>query len=308
MYIQIAICLSFVHSFQCFQISNVKKQTLEKHLHESIQNFKPKQSKHGTLTDLFRNIKKEKQLKAQNSDSSCTDDKNNRNEASVKAFEGFKTAKEHLQCTELKLDENQRTLSDYFKVKSEVTSENKTKLNRTETDETGCDKLTMDGGKDKMKMLFGDDFDSEEEKTPTEKNMTNIAAEDRNDENPDEENEKELPKTDNNRDYKHAKKKSENESRKRKLETDNEEENKGSTNDVVRNNNGSNRLENLPEPIEKRVKRPRLRKSEIGTLVVKLLTPAYAQKRFDSRDTFKSMARTISHALLDKGILFCFFI
>lgn len=51
-------------------------------------------------------------------------------------------------------------------------------------------------------------------------------------------------------------------------------------------------------------RRPKLKKSEIGTLVVKLLTPAYAERRFDSRDTFKSMARTISHALLDKGATF----
>lgn len=46
---------------------------------------------------------------------------------------------------------------------------------------------------------------------------------------------------------------------------------------------------------------PKLKKTEIGLLVVKLLTPAYAQKRFDSKDTFKSTARNISHALLYKG-------
>lgn len=50
-----------------------------------------------------------------------------------------------------------------------------------------------------------------------------------------------------------------------------------------------------------KVKSKRLGKTEIGLLVVKLLTPAYADKRFDSRDTFKTMARTISHSLLDKG-------
>ncbi|KAK4878364.1 hypothetical protein RN001_010870 [Aquatica leii] len=45
---------------------------------------------------------------------------------------------------------------------------------------------------------------------------------------------------------------------------------------------------------------PKLKKSEIGLLVVKLLTPAYAERRFDSRDTFKTTARSISHALLYK--------
>lgn len=53
-----------------------------------------------------------------------------------------------------------------------------------------------------------------------------------------------------------------------------------------------------------KIKSKRLGKTEIGLLVVKLLTPAYADRRFDSRDTFKSMARTISHSLLDKGDLY----
>ncbi|GJQ79773.1 RecQ5 [Trypoxylus dichotomus] len=57
---------------------------------------------------------------------------------------------------------------------------------------------------------------------------------------------------------------------------------------------------NKEEGLEKQNKGKRLGKTEIGLLVVKLLTPAYADRRFDSRDTFKTMARTISHSLLDK--------
>lgn len=45
----------------------------------------------------------------------------------------------------------------------------------------------------------------------------------------------------------------------------------------------------------------KLKKTEIGLLVVKLLTPAYVDKRFESRDIFKTMARKISHWLADKG-------
>lgn len=52
----------------------------------------------------------------------------------------------------------------------------------------------------------------------------------------------------------------------------------------------------------------RLKKTEIGNLVVKLLTPAYVEKRFESRETFKSTARNISHSLLDKGKIFSNFI
>lgn len=47
-------------------------------------------------------------------------------------------------------------------------------------------------------------------------------------------------------------------------------------------------------------KKPKLKKVEIGGLVVKLLTPAYAERRFESRDIFKTLARNISHALADK--------
>ncbi|XP_066149056.1 ATP-dependent DNA helicase Q5-like isoform X2 [Euwallacea fornicatus] len=44
----------------------------------------------------------------------------------------------------------------------------------------------------------------------------------------------------------------------------------------------------------------KLRKTEIGLLVVKLMTPAYVDKRFESREIFKTMARKISHWLVDK--------
>lgn len=54
-------------------------------------------------------------------------------------------------------------------------------------------------------------------------------------------------------------------------------------------------------------KKEKLKKIEIGKLVVKLLTPAYVEKRFESRDTFKTLARNISHALYDKGKTNVFF-
>ncbi|KRT78235.1 hypothetical protein AMK59_8544 [Oryctes borbonicus] len=63
------------------------------------------------------------------------------------------------------------------------------------------------------------------------------------------------------------------------------------------------RIKDKEETVEKQNRGKRLGKTEIGLLVVKLLTPAYADRRFDSRDTFKTMARTISHSLLDKGKL-----
>lgn len=47
--------------------------------------------------------------------------------------------------------------------------------------------------------------------------------------------------------------------------------------------------------------KPKLNKAEIGTLVVKYLTPAYKENRFKSKDIFKATARNITHALFNKG-------
>lgn len=72
----------------------------------------------------------------------------------------------------------------------------------------------------------------------------------------------------------------------------------------IENNKEQNKDHRLKPSKETHV--PKLKKTEIGLLVVKLLTPAYAERRFDSRDTFKTTARNISHALLYKGNS-CFF-
>lgn len=44
-----------------------------------------------------------------------------------------------------------------------------------------------------------------------------------------------------------------------------------------------------------------MNKNEVGKYVVKLLTPAYTERRFESRDLFKKVARNISHNLVEKG-------
>ncbi|GLV44894.1 RecQ5 helicase [Carabus blaptoides fortunei] len=47
--------------------------------------------------------------------------------------------------------------------------------------------------------------------------------------------------------------------------------------------------------------KPVKNKQEIGQLVVHLLMPAYAQKKFESKEVFKAVARKISHSILNKG-------
>lgn len=99
-------------------------------------------------------------------------------------------------------------------------------------------------------------------------------------------------------DHKHSKRKSE--KRKCESKTDEINDKKQCTNELNKTSESNDASSSVAVSVKKR---PKLKKSEIGTLVVKLLTPAYAERRFDSRDTFKSTARTISHALLDKGEL-----
>lgn len=80
--------------------------------------------------------------------------------------------------------------------------------------------------------------------------------------------------------------------KKRKVEDDKGSEKKRRRHNEE--NNGEKKVADSKKP-------KRLKKTEIGGLVVKLLTPAYVERRFESRDVFKSTARNISHALVDKG-------
>lgn len=90
--------------------------------------------------------------------------------------------------------------------------------------------------------------------------------------------------------------------KKPKKETKTNEENGASSNNVqtIEKANGHQSTKQEKNGDSKQTK-AHLNKTEIGLLVVKLLTPAYADRRFDSKDTFKVTARSISHSLLNKG-------
>lgn len=69
---------------------------------------------------------------------------------------------------------------------------------------------------------------------------------------------------------------------------------------IEQKSNEQNGEKSSNSDVENKKVKPKLKKTETGLLVVKLLTPAYANKRFESRDIFKSTARKISHSLVDK--------
>lgn len=273
------------------QISNIKKFTTEQKLFEALETFTPKAGKRDTLPDLFRNIRKEKDKETIATDKNSTDKKR-----PLELHGGFITAKQLEECKKIKLDPSQPTINSFFKSEVSTTKDGKqVKVGET-SDRTN--KMEDKNREDKLKMLFGDESDGEEVKYGESK------------ENGDKVRESEKKKheecVDKQRDHKHAKRKCEKE-RKRKNESKIEDVSDDKKHCTKNETKVSENVENgasssKKEEVSNKKQRPKLKKSEIGTLVVKLLTPAYAERRFDSRDTFKSTARSISHALLDKGV------
>lgn len=237
------------------------------------------------MPDLFRNIKKQQQQ--QDKEASATD-KNSTVAAADKKrplqlHGGFITAAQLEECKKIKLDTSENVLH-----KSEVITNEDGK--QPEVIETTTTTNKMEDNKSKLKMLFGDESDADE-----------AIAKGENGDNKKESGlkRKHEESEDKKRDHKHSKRKSE-----KRISSNNKTEEvsdkKQCTNETKASENGASSSVKTQETSNNK-KRPKLKKTEIGTLVVKLLTPAYAKKRFDSRDTFKSTARSISHALLDKG-------
>lgn len=261
----------------------MKKNTSEKKLHRSLQTLSKKPI-NKEICDVFANTEEKKEEKV-----------NAEKKYRETEFEGFKTAKQHLECSKLKPEKDQRVIRDYFEaVDKDKTHEEPSKIVNMEE--------KPNSSSTNFKLLFGDDYDSEgeskkpvEQETNGDESRVKVQKEDVKSE------EKHYT------DHRHAKKKIDRHEnhRKRKFESEEVEQ---STNGEKVNDGITATKENKPEQLERPAKKPRLKKSEIGTLVVKLLTPAYAEKRFDSRDTFKSMARSISHALLGKGEVFLFIV
>lgn len=56
------------------------------------------------------------------------------------------------------------------------------------------------------------------------------------------------------------------------------------------------------EETEKGIKKMKGDKQKIGQFIVQLLMPAYTQKKFTSKDVFKSVARKITHDVMNKDL------
>ncbi|KAK5638551.1 hypothetical protein RI129_012846 [Pyrocoelia pectoralis] len=273
-------------------ISAIKKKTQEKEIHSALASYVPKPPKNETLSDLFRNIKKQQMANSNSSTSSDNEDPTNTK------FEGFKSAKQLLNDTK-KLPKGQTTVTSFFKNEPEKEGGESSPSSKTNS----------------LKLLFGDDSDPEktlkiEGDSPKEpkseekaqeidgieiKSDTSEIVTFEKSELDGEYTKPELPVTSTRK-----------EETKRPLEENDEEQvsKKHKMSDSEINAIIMNKRREIVHKSKDRKSieksGPKMKKTEVGLLVVKLLTPAYAERRFDSRDTFKTTARNISHALLHK--------
>ncbi|XP_060533131.1 ATP-dependent DNA helicase Q5-like [Cylas formicarius] len=327
-------------------ISGIKKCTDSKLVHEKLVDFQPKPAKYETLTDLFRNIKKEQHNKVKDDGPKS---------------QGFKTAKELLNESG---NNNKKTIVDFFKsnVKQDMSQKHKSTdmkvlFGDSEGEESGVSPKNESSNSHKHKShttekdshhkhdRHKDRHKHKHHRHDADKKRRHSPDKEHNDEKKrrhsfDKEHEdSKRSRHSSDQDYKDDKKRSYSSEREEPQRSNGDEKIKDEydLNDsdfvistegmnesngfeinesamdsdglVVNESKYVNNSDELKQLEEKRSiqngesskpKLKRLGKNEVGTLVVKLLTPAYVERRFESRDLFKSVARSISHALVDK--------
>ncbi|XP_044763142.1 ATP-dependent DNA helicase Q5 [Coccinella septempunctata] len=236
-------------------------------------------------------------------------------------YSGFQKASSLLEETS-EVKDNQSKISEFFCVKSDSSSIKKRKMTNDKGD---------------MKDLFGDESEDESmcKRQKTENNMEDCRLKDdwENDfadtlKNNMENDRLSIPKSSKKEDDENNCDKIKKSPESSKFETkspkqsSNDVSSKQSSNGVSKNDK---HLKKSSSPLESKEKSQRtdkdintrtqvntqdkhkvkskLNKNEVGKYVVKLLTPAYAERRFESRDLFKKLARNISHNLVDKDHL-----
>ncbi|KAJ8916676.1 hypothetical protein NQ315_000321 [Exocentrus adspersus] len=309
-------------------VSNTKRLTDDKIVHEKLLMFEPRPEKLETLTDLFRNIKKKQLIKRQ----ATTVDKAILNT-------DFQTARQALQAQTPVQEPSDN--SSVEKKEAKVCCDNYPVCQCTTKDMEGK-------GRKNFKSLFGEEDSDDGEKSSENSASLNwetvkhiVEATNSSKTHGDKEESKHKTKSHKESRHRHRheegrkpdddkdewkekhKKHRHEEERKRRNSSDRDEDRKrkkeedaapaeacGSEDTKVSDNNNMREVEQATERVEEvkvsgkqngdTGKKQRLKKTEVGGLVVKLLTPAYVDRRFESRDTFKTMARNISHALVNK--------
>ncbi|XP_065169416.1 ATP-dependent DNA helicase Q5-like isoform X2 [Atheta coriaria] len=297
------------------KLAHVKKRTSEAQKHEAFTDFTPKPATYNSLGDLFRNINKDNMQKGRKR---SHDDDNTDKKPS-----GFVSASQLLKIeeTDVKISPEQNNHDESNPDKEEngdfeddneedcAPSEKKMKFTTTDTTKFSNNTKLMTTNSDVDVDVPPIPKHKEDNVTiPIENNKSNSSTTqqlcDKLEEvlestkqkmNAYQKDVKSEKSNDNNAKLPLKKQKSSRKSSKLKHLFGGDD---GSDQDETKTKIKQN---NPPAVTNKVAKDAKLTKVDVANLVVKLLMPAYAEKRFDTKDTFKATARTLAHIVHDQG-------
>lgn len=293
---------------QVTQIKNCTKQSIH---FEALVKHNPVKRKNDTLVNLFRNIRKEQEF----------------NQIEIKKrpidrIEAFQTARELLENSQqqkrIKTEDSQTTINSFFKSNNSPSptesDDDKMRIKENSDSETENIKVEMENIKVESfrKETMSDSSDTENE---TKYDINNKISAFNDDKHEDIKTKILFGDSDSDDDFKETvrqsshKKNSDKECNKTNktdmISKSKECKKNAHKTDVSKLSRSSQKLKAKKSDASKNklVKDEHLggNKQKIGQLVVHLLMPAYSQKKFESKDVFKSVARKISHTILDKG-------
>lgn len=245
-----------------FQIAEIKKNSQIGIFYDALADHIPQPREDKSLKNMFYDLKKQTDIKFGI-------------KRRIKEDSGFLSAKLMMESRMKKLKTNnkgQKTLDSFLKPKSETKEEENNHKN------------------------YSNDFESKIDQKEIKLDENNHFAEEIGDKNFDNNLLKpsEVPDM---QDYLNIEYKSNN------IVVDNLDKDEET---IHRKNSNKHHHKNSKDKVEiaedKDSKKSKGDKQKIGQLIVQLLMPAYSQKKFSSKDVFKSVARKVTHDVMDKDL------
>ncbi|XP_017775468.1 PREDICTED: ATP-dependent DNA helicase Q5 isoform X1 [Nicrophorus vespilloides] len=290
-------------------IAFIKKCTTDGQIHEALATHEVQPAKNETLSDLFRNIKKDQTIRKRKQDNQEPEDNKKLKTCFVKASELIQMEVEPPE------DEGENTITNYFKktninkFSELIDSEHKSDLQKheeivpennksnelevTKSDESNVssvDKDVMLKVREEESVSRIEDLERKTEDALRSKSNNNCHV-------------KSKPKVVPVSKPQPVPKPSE------KPKVEGQSTSTKDINSKVKklfgadsDNEQSDTNKYTPNKIDDKDKSKKLNKVNAGVLVVKLLNPAFSEGRFESKETFKSISRAITHAFIGKDV------
>ncbi|XP_017775477.1 PREDICTED: ATP-dependent DNA helicase Q5 isoform X2 [Nicrophorus vespilloides] len=291
------------------KIAFIKKCTTDGQIHEALATHEVQPAKNETLSDLFRNIKKDQTIRKRKQDNQEPEDNKKLKTCFVKASELIQMEVEPPE------DEGENTITNYFKktninkFSELIDSEHKSDLQKheeivpennksnelevTKSDESNVssvDKDVMLKVREEESVSRIEDLERKTEDALRSKSNNNCHV-------------KSKPKVVPVSKPQPVPKPSE------KPKVEGQSTSTKDINSKVKklfgadsDNEQSDTNKYTPNKIDDKDKSKKLNKVNAGVLVVKLLNPAFSEGRFESKETFKSISRAITHAFIGKDV------